>query len=359
MSSRFALFIVSIVAVFPAVTLGNIVITLQPTEASALPAAPGAQLEIQVLLSVDGDDNPLDELRLIQFAFDGSDEALEIGAFTWSIDTSLYLEFASSPRPVFSLTFVGSGATEGLLALDGTPLEVARVLVTASGTGSLDAGLAEGAQFQAGFGAPNVFSGAEGNLSGDPLLIEVSDDVPPPTAIDSDGDGVSDADDAFPNDPTETTDSDGDQVGDNADAFPDDPEETTDTDGDGVGNVADEDDDGDGAPDVEDAFPLDPEESADSDGDTVGDNADEFPNDPEETTDSDGDGVGDNGDAFPMDPNRSELTDDNSNTGPRTTGGLCGLGMIGPLTCMIGTCMLVRLRRRYQGRRHRRLRGQG
>lgn len=39
-------------------------------------------------------------------------------------------------------------------------------------------------------------------------------------AVDSDGDGVADDLDAFPNDATETTDSDGDGVGDNADAYP-------------------------------------------------------------------------------------------------------------------------------------------
>ena len=40
-------------------------------------------------------------------------------------------------------------------------------------------------------------------------------------AVDSDGDGVYDIFDAFPNDPAEILDSDGDGVGDNAwDAFP-------------------------------------------------------------------------------------------------------------------------------------------
>lgn len=44
--------------------------------------------------------------------------------------------------------------------------------------------------------------------------------------LDSDGDGVPDAQDAFPNDATETLDSDGDGVGDNADAYPNDPART-------------------------------------------------------------------------------------------------------------------------------------
>ncbi len=98
--------------------------------------------------------------------------------------------------------------------------------------------------------------GGNGNFH----LVEITLDA----VIDSDGDGVPDDQDDFPNDPTETTDSDGDGVGDNADAFPNDPGETADSDGDGVGDNAD-------------AFPNDPGETADSDGDGVGDNSDPFP----------------------------------------------------------------------------------
>ena len=46
--------------------------------------------------------------------------------------------------------------------------------------------------------------------------------------MDSDGDGIGDNSDAFPNDPLETRDLDGDGVGDNADAFPLDATETVD-----------------------------------------------------------------------------------------------------------------------------------
>ena len=119
-------------------------------------------------------------------------------------------------------------------------------------------------------------------------------------SIDSDGDGVPDDEDAFPNDASETIDTDGDGVGDNADAFPDDANETVDSDGDGVGNNADSDDDGDGVPDGNDAFPLDASESVDTDGDGTGNNAD---------TDDDGDGVADGSDAFPLDASESVDTD--------------------------------------------------
>lgn len=74
--------------------------------------------------------------------------------------------------------------------------------------------------------------------------------------LDSDGDGVSDLDDQFPEDASESADSDGDGVGDNADAFPTDGGETLDTDGDQIGNNADADDDGDGIDDEYDPQPL-------------------------------------------------------------------------------------------------------
>lgn len=154
--------------------------------------------------------------------------------------------------------------------------------------------------------------------------------IPTPVG-DTDGDGVPDDEDAFPNDPTETRDSDGDGIGDNSDpdrdgdavpntedAFPDNANEWLDSDGDGVGDNGDAlpnnpdewaDADGDGIGDNGDAFPNNPDEWADSDGDGVGDHSDAFPNDPGETLDSDGDSVGNNNDAFPNDPDEWADTD--------------------------------------------------
>ena len=169
-----------------------------------------------------------------------------------------------------------------------------------------------------------------------------------PVDPDDDNDGVDDANDAFPNDPYESSDLDGDGTGDNADsdddgdgyldgadAFPTDGSEWIDTDGDGIGDNADTDDDGDGVDDDADAFPLDDSESVDSDGDGFGDNidpdddddgvlddSDSFPNDSSEAVDTDGDGIGDvqdtdddgdgvddSSDAFPMDPTETSDMD--------------------------------------------------
>jgi poly(3-hydroxybutyrate) depolymerase len=161
-----------------------------------------------------------------------------------------------------------------------------------------------------------------------PQIWSSSDDDFPSTILswglsgyfpDSDGDGVRDNLDAFPNNPLENSDSDGDGVGDNSDVFPNDPSESEDTDGDGVGDNSDvfpndpsesEDKDGDGVGDNSDVFPNDPSESEDKDGDGVGDNSDVFPNDPSESEDTDRDGVGDNSDQFPLNP--SEISDADS-----------------------------------------------
>ncbi len=94
---------------------------------------------------------------------------------------------------------------------------------------------------------------------------------------DTDGDGVFDNNDAFPNDNSEWLDSDGDSVGDNADVFPENASEWYDTDHDGIGNNADIDDDNDGVFDYLDALPLDSEAYLDSDFDGISDELDEFP----------------------------------------------------------------------------------
>jgi len=97
--------------------------------------------------------------------------------------------------------------------------------------------------------------------------------------LDSDGDGMPDIDDAFPNDPNETGDSDKDGVGDNKDQCDTTPKaESGSINGVGCG-PSERDSDGDGVNDSDDAFPNDGKETQDSDGDGVGDNSDAFPND--------------------------------------------------------------------------------
>jgi hypothetical protein len=131
------------------------------------------------------------------------------------------------------------------------------------------------------------------------------------TNKDSDGDGVLDADDLYPNNPNRASgndldgdgiddefdnDDDGDGVLDADDLYPNDPNRASgnDLDGDGIDDEFDTDDDGDGYANEEDAFPRDYNEWADNDNDGEGDNAD---------TDDDNDGMSDEWeDTYSLDP---------------------------------------------------------
>nr|AIF12120.1 hypothetical protein [uncultured marine group II/III euryarchaeote KM3_54_F07] len=114
--------------------------------------------------------------------------------------------------------------------------------------------------------------------------------------LDSDGDGVVDAVDEFPDDSTQQIDTDGDgygdnQLGNNPDKYPLDETQWLDSDGDGRGDNA--------SGNNGDLFPFNPTQYQDSDGDGYGDNplgqdADAFPNDVSQWLDTDGDQLGDN-----------------------------------------------------------------
>lgn len=125
--------------------------------------------------------------------------------------------------------------------------------------------------------------------------------------VDTDGDGVRDLDDAFPDDANEWSDFDGDGIGDNADLDDDNDGLLDEEELEGGTDPLNSDTDGDNFLDGEDVFPLDSAEWSDIDGDGVGDNADAFPNDPHESADNDEDGIGDNAD---IDDDNDGLSDE-------------------------------------------------
>jgi hypothetical protein len=315
---------------------GNIIITLAATgsDGTALPnpVPAGTKALVDVSLSVDDVDNPLLDLRSIQFDFGATTVTIALSTFQWvlpaGVDPSSYSQFTVLPQP--RLVYLSSSRVgNSIIDLDTTPLQVATVEATVNSSGNIDlrnpgADATGGVAFQAGFGQPVDFNLAAHNVTGGTLRLNVEG----ATGTDSDRDGVPDAVDAFPFNPNESVDTDSDGIGNNADTdddgdgvpdatdkYPLDPTESADTDGDGIPNNADTDDDNDGVPDAQDAFPLDPAESKDSNGNGIGDNAD--PNSP-----------------------------DTRNTGPRATGGLCGGSIAGAmlltgwgLACLrIGRC---------------------
>lgn len=318
-------------AFLAASTGAALIVTLAPQTADMIPidgpVPTGSEIVVDVLLSVDGSDNPLRDIRFIQLDFGASSPELVRGPLVWMLDPGIsdasYLAFND---PIPSVTYLGTSRVDGfILDLNATPVRVAALTVTVNGSGILTLQNASTVNpssatvVSAGFTAPSLFSSNDGNISGGTLALTVDMNPPP----DSDGDGVIDSEDSFPLDPNESTDADGD----------------------GIGDVMDTDDDGDGVPDVDDAFPLDGTETVDTDGDGVGDVAD---------PDDDNDGVVDTDDAFPLDPDRSAAEDGGGTTpggggGGGAAGGLCGVSMVGTLTfLMFGLAALRPSARRFR-----------
>jgi len=159
--------------------------------------------------------------------------------------------------------------------------------------------------------------------------------------VDDDGDGYSNASDAFPNDPTRWVDTDGDGYDDAEDACPLTNGNSSldrlgclDTDGDGVSNPSPSvgNQSGWNLSDGADAFPYDATQTADQDGDGFGDNASGMQADACPTTagtstkdrfgceDGDGDGTSDANDAFVEDATQwSDVDGDGFGENPNGT----------------------------------------
>ncbi|MGB0715590.1 MAG: hypothetical protein ACPGXK_06925 [Phycisphaerae bacterium] len=254
----------------------------------------GETFEVDVLLSVGPEGTSFTDVRQIQLDFSNTEVAAQLLSLMWLLDPDVY--FLVESGEVVSASNLDITLNENLVAVTSEPIRVLTATLILDGPASFDA---LGPQTSVTTFAGDELTIGQGDFSGSALSLNL---LGQPQEGDRDGDGVLDV----------------------ADAFPTDPQESVDTDGDGIGNNADEDDDGDGVNDVDDEFPFDAAEQMDSDFDGVGDNADAFPNDRTETIDSDGDGVGDNADTFPLDSRRSGMDESEFNTGPRTTGGLCG-----------------------------------
>jgi hypothetical protein len=344
-------------------SLADVVITLGPFlengQPVAGPVALGTDVVVDVLLSVDAEDDPLPHVRMIQFDFEATSPLIQLVAFTWTVDANAY-SFQDPEFPQTNVTSIYFEPGPGLLTLTTDPVKVASVDITIDGAGTLDVVNPDntdpnfGADIRARFdGGPGTYSDLLGNLRGGSHTFSATSNGGGdnggggggvgggvPTPQDHDGDGVPNDNDAFPDDPDEDTDTNNDGVGDNADSdddgdgvvdddddFPEDPDEVTDNDGDGTGDSEDADLDGDNVANDSDAFPLDPAESLDSDDDGAGNNAD---------TDDDNDGIEDGEDGAPLDPDVGGEGD--GSDGGAVGGGaprMCGAGMLGSSMIML------------------------
>ncbi len=303
---------------------GGLIITLDARDSAGMPfaspATAGTTARVGILLSTDGADDPLPDLRGLQFDFSGTSSSILVNSFAWSVNEDVYAFRTTAPPNVSAITLLLASSST-LLTLTGTPVQVASVDITVNGTGTLDVrntaapDTNTSAWFRAGFATSMEFSLIHGNLTGGTLDIAVPGTVDPGPVGGGGGGGSGGGDPA-------TTDSDSDGVVDADDAFPDDPTETMDTDNNGVGNNNDPDDDGDGVDDADDAFPIDPAETTDTDGDGIGDNAD-------------------------PDTGGGIINNPPPNSAPR----MCGFGMVGPTLLLFVSLAAVRSQR-YRPNRH-------
>ena len=194
----------------------DLIVTLQVKDADGSPIVGGVPAgsvhSIDILLSVDGDNNPTGDFRNLQFDFAATSPTIEVNTFAWTVDPGAYGFFRETlPTPfAASLLF---GSSPRLVSLDADPHHVATIEVTVNGGGNLNAVGATGvgqntlARFNAGFESQVVFSLGAGNLQGGILELVVAE-PPGPGSDTGDGDDASDSDDDAVGDSDDSTGAD-------------------------------------------------------------------------------------------------------------------------------------------------------
>ena len=153
----------------------------------------GAQVFIDIYLSVGGADNPLDDLRGLRFDFSGTSTGVAVVAFSWELEPGIgddfYVPFVN--LPIAEAVYVGLEPIDGfIIHVNDEPQRVARVDVVVESSGLLDVrhalseGPGSGGFFTAGFFNISDFSVPLGNLLGGTTDLTVVDSCSsPPTAV--------------------------------------------------------------------------------------------------------------------------------------------------------------------------------
>ena len=328
MSRVLALLLIVGGALLPAHAGADVIITLDLSDAegNALtgPVPSGTTVFAELLLAADGEDNPLPDIRLIQFDFIRTSETLTVQEFEWTFDPGQGqdLYFISSALPLPQVAYIQlSGIPGFILDLGGDPVSVATFEVVVTDAGTLDAlgadleGPDAGAWVKAGFDPTQSFQAVLGNLSGGTAELTVVDEPTPGGGEPGDSDQDGDPD---PGDPGGEPGDGDDDGGDPGEPGGDDPD--------------------DGSDDGDDGDAGDGDDAGDDTGDDNGD-------DPTTPGDNGGDpGDGDGGTADPGDG--GDAVGDADGQAGDGAAGRCGPAMIGPSLFSLGILSAVRMRRR-------------
>lgn len=328
--------------VFGAAAGADLILTLEPKDLELNPISgsvpAGTRILVDVLISVDAQDEAGLVINVFDLTFDASSETIVVDSFSFLADLSAYLFQSSDLSAIGAFSF--QCATANCIELTQQPTALGRAVVTVNGPGELNAAGSTGigggrlTSFVAidptGVASSVTFWLEGENLQGGILSLSVTDgasesgDDPPVPPVDSGsgsggggGGGGSSSPGDTPTDGPETDDDAGEPV--DPEPGPDDGSEG----GDEGGENAD--------PDAED------EDGGDSPGDTTidppGPDDDAPPNDPPTTT---------------TDPDETDDVTDSGAGGSSSSGRLpCGIGMVQTSVCIfLGLSGLGRARRR-------------
>ncbi len=184
----------------------DMIVTLTPRDETGEevtgPVAPGERLSVDILLSVDGVDDPLSDIFQVQFDFTSTSATIGVVSFAWSTDLDVY-EFRTPTLPVpaaltLCLTCPASVCQNcvTLLTLTNVPRRVATVdvIVTDAGTlnvvGGTGIGQVTQARIDSGFESLKMFWLSAGNLIGGTLDFSVQTEPPVDGGGSTGGDGT-------------------------------------------------------------------------------------------------------------------------------------------------------------------------
>jgi hypothetical protein len=98
----------------------DVVVTLEAFDAVGQPITgpvpAGTQAVVDILLSVDGADDPTADVRLIQFDFESTDSTIQLDTFIWSVDASAY-SFQDAEFPVSVVVSIFLQSSPALITL--------------------------------------------------------------------------------------------------------------------------------------------------------------------------------------------------------------------------------------------------
>ncbi|HNQ23771.1 MAG TPA: hypothetical protein PKK06_11815 [Phycisphaerae bacterium] len=346
----------------------DVVISLQPVDANGdpvtFPVVAGTEVSVEILVSVDGEHNPLRDVRLFQFDLRNTSEKITTKSFEWIFDPGLGRGswFSVITLPSAGTAYTGLVSEPGLIMhLSDTPTPVAAFRMVVAGAGTLDAVNAGAdnadltARVQAGFDEFRDFWPGLGNLKGGTLAVTVAsgespgDDGQGGSGGGGSGDGGADPGDGGGSQPGD--DGSGDDGGGADDGGADDDGADDGGAGDGGTDGGGADDGGadDGGADNGGADGGGSDDGGADDGGTDDGGAtdggadDGGADDGGATDDGATDGGATNGnDNLPVDGIDDETSDDKP--GGR---GFCGRGMIGPVFFSLCVLTAVRSGRRF------------